>query len=142
MSEATRLKALETSGLLHPNAEMVSAPLFCEGGFFLAQDKVQVKYEMLRSHAIEGRSASAAAADHGYSRSAFYLVKTSFTREGMTGLLDGRPGRHGPLKVTEDIVTFLRAAPAGVSGAVLAGEVERIFGVLLHRRTVERIRRL
>ncbi|WP_329467415.1 helix-turn-helix domain-containing protein [Streptomyces sp. NBC_01431] len=141
MSEPTRLKALETSGLLHPNPETVTSPLFAEGGFFLAHDKVQVKYEMLRAHVIEGWSVSATAAAHGYSRSAFYLVKSSFTRAGMTGLLDGRPGRHGPVKVTEDIVAFIRAAPAGVSGAELAGEVERIFGVLLHRRTVERIRR-
>ncbi|MDU8993457.1 helix-turn-helix domain-containing protein [Streptomyces mirabilis] len=141
MSEPTRLKTLEASGLLHPNAERVSAPLFREGGFFLAQDKVQVKYEMLRAYAFEGRSVSAAAADHGYSRSAFYLVKASFTRAGMAGLLDSRPGRHGPLKVTGDIAAFIRAAPAGISGAVLAAEVERAFGVLLHRRTVERLRR-
>lgn len=36
---------------------------------------------------------------------------------------------------------FIQAAPAGLSSAVLADEVERIFGELLHRRTVERIRR-
>ncbi|MFG2858977.1 hypothetical protein ACGFZ9_52340 [Streptomyces mirabilis] len=141
MSEPVRLKALEASGQLHPNPEMVTAPLFAEGGFFLAHDKVQVKYEMLRAHAIEGWSASTTAAAHGYSRSAFYLVKASFIRAGMPGLLDGRPGRHGPVKVTEDIVAFIRAAPAGASGAALAAQVERVFGVLLHRRTVERIRR-
>ncbi|MEU9057237.1 helix-turn-helix domain-containing protein [Streptomyces sp. NPDC048384] len=141
MSYATRLKALQSAGLVHPNAEMVTAPLFRAGGFFLAQDKVQVKYEMLRAHGIEGHSVSEAAAGHGYSRSAFYLVKASFAQAGMVGLLDGRPGRHGPVKVTEDIMAFIRATPSGVSGATLAGEVERAFGVLLHRRTVERIRR-
>ncbi|PBC66312.1 winged helix-turn helix protein [Streptomyces sp. TLI_235] len=141
MSELTRLKVLEASGLMHPQAHTVSAPLFRSGGFFLAQDKVQVKYEMLRAHAVEDWSASAAAAAHGYSRSGFYLVKTAFEETGMTGLMDGRPGRRGPLKVTEDIAEFLRAAAPEASGAVLAGEVERRFGVLLHRRTVERIRR-
>jgi transposase len=141
MSEPTRLKALEVSGLMHPHAEMVTAPLFLEGGFFLPQDKIQVKYEMLRAHAVEGWSVSAAAAAHGYSRSAFYLVKASFAQEGMTGLMDGRPGRRGPVKVTADIVAFVRAAPAGTSGAVLAAEIEQVFGVLLHRRTVERIQR-
>lgn len=141
MSEAARLKALEVAGLVHPNAAAVSAPLFGASGFFLALDKVQVKYEMLRAHAVEGWSVSDAAAAHAYSRSGFYLVKADFERAGMTGLLDGRPGRRGPVKVTADIADFIRAAPAGTSGAVLAGEVERAFGVLLHRRTVERIQR-
>ncbi|WP_037599635.1 helix-turn-helix domain-containing protein [Streptacidiphilus rugosus] len=141
MGEVSRLKSLEAAGLVHPRADAVSAPLFGDGGFFLAQDKVQVKYEMLRAHAVEGRTAGAAATAHGYSRSGFYLVKTAFEETGMAGLLDGQPGRRGPLKVTEDIAAFLRAAPPGTSGAVLADEVERQFGVLLHRRTVERIRR-
>ena len=51
MSEATRLRALTEAGLLHPNPDAVLAPLFTAGsGFFLASDKVQVKYEMLRAH--------------------------------------------------------------------------------------------
>lgn len=141
MSEPTRLKALEAAGLVHPRAASVSALLFRDGGFFLAQDKVQVKYEMLRAYAVEEQSVSAAAAAHGYSRSGFYLVKAAFEQAGMTGLLDGRPGRRGPVKVTEDIADFVRAAPTGTSGAVLVSEVERQFGVLLHRRTVERIQR-
>jgi hypothetical protein len=141
MSEPMRLKALQASGLIHPHPAAVSAPLFREGGFFLARDKVQVKYEMLRAHAAGEWSVSAAAVGHGYSRSGFYLVKAAFEQSGMTGLLDGRPGRRGPVKVTGDITAFIRAAPPGISGAVLAGEVEGHFGVLLHRRTVERIQR-
>ncbi|MDJ0385829.1 helix-turn-helix domain-containing protein [Streptomyces sp. G-G2] len=141
MSEVARLRALEVSGLLHPNAPAVTAVPFREGGFFLAQDKVQVKYEMLRVQAVEEWDVSAAAAVHGYSRSAFYLVKAAFEAQGMAGLLDGKPGRRGPVKVTEGIVAFIRAAPKGTSGAVLADGIEQVFGVLLHRRTVERIQR-
>src|SRR5919204_6991955 len=44
VSEAERLSALERAGLVHPRAEAVTAPLFSSGGFFLAADKVQVKY--------------------------------------------------------------------------------------------------
>jgi hypothetical protein len=56
MSEASRLRALAESGLLHPNPEAVRAPLFTAGaGFFLAADKVQVKYEMLRTWSISCR---------------------------------------------------------------------------------------
>ena len=49
MSQASRLRALEAEGSLHPRADAVTAALFAEGGFFFAADKVQVKYEMLRS---------------------------------------------------------------------------------------------
>jgi hypothetical protein len=59
----------------------------------------------------------------------------------MTGLLDNKRGRRGPVKLTADIVAFLAAAPAQVSGAELAAEVLARFEVSLHRRTVERARR-
>jgi hypothetical protein len=53
----------------------VSASLFNgTGSFVMAEDKVQVKYEMLRAHFVDGVAASTAAATHGYSRAAFYLV--------------------------------------------------------------------
>ena len=54
MSQASRLRALEAEGLLHPRADAVTATLFAQGGFFLAADKVQVKYEMLRAHLLDG----------------------------------------------------------------------------------------
>ncbi len=142
MSHETRRVALESSGLLHPSPEAVTAALFMDGdAFFLAADKVQVKYEMLRAHALDGVSVTEAAASHGYSRGGFYLVLASFTELGMAGLLDERRGRRGPLRLTDEIVAFLQAAPPGTSGAALAREVEQRFGVSLHRRTVERARK-
>ena len=142
MSETERRAALERSGLLHPNPDAVIAAVFRDGApFFLALDKVQVKYEMLRAHVVEGVSVTDAAAAHGYSRGGFYLVQAAFSEQGMAGLLDERRGRRGPLRLTDEIVQFLRAAPAQSSGAALALEVERRFGVSLHRRTVERARR-
>ncbi len=142
VSETDRRAALERSGLLHPNPEAVTAAAFRDGvPFFLALDKVQVKYEMLRAHVVEDVSVTEAAATHGYSRGGFYLVQAAFSQQGMAGLLDERRGRRGPLRLTDEIVAFLRAAPAQSSGAALALEVERRFGVSLHRRTVERARR-
>ena len=73
VSEAGRLAALERAGLVHPRAEAVTAPLFSSGGFFLAADKVQVKYEMLRAHLVDGVSATEAAAVHGYSRGGVWI---------------------------------------------------------------------
>lgn len=142
MNIVDRRRALEEAGQAHAAPEKVSAPVFAgPGSFFLATDKVQVKYEMLRAHALDGISVTTAAATHGYSRAAFYLAVTAFERAGMLGLLDDRPGRRGPLKLTPAIVEFLAAAPVGASGADLTHEVARLFGVDLHRRTVERARR-
>jgi transposase len=142
MSERSRRAALEQAGLLHPRAEEVSADLFgCGEPFFLAADKVQVKYEMLRAVAVDGASVVAAAAAHGYSRAEFYLVSAAFSERGMAGLVDGRRGRKGPTKLTAEVAAFVRAAPSELSGAELTREVEDRFGVSLHRRTVERARR-
>ena len=87
MTRATRRQVLEETGLLHPRPEAVTAPLF-DGRetFFLVLDKVQVKYEMLRAHAIDGLSATVSAERHGYSRAAFYLITTAFDQAGMRGL--------------------------------------------------------
>jgi transposase len=142
VSRESRRAALEREGLLHPRPEAVTALVFRDGDpFFLAADKVQVKYEMLRAHVLDGLSVTEAAAAHGYSRGGFYLVLASFTEQGMAGLVDERRGRRGPLRLTDEIVQFLRAAPRETSGAALALQVEQRFGVSLHRRTVERARR-
>ena len=140
MSDTTRIRALTEAGLLHPNPDGVFAPLFTGGsGFFLASDKVQVKYEMLRARLVESVPVAEAAAAHGYSRAAFYLVAAAFEQSGMAGLVDERRGRRGPVKLRAEIVDFIRA-DAG-SGAQIAEQVADRFGVRLHRRTVERVRR-
>jgi transposase len=142
MSQQSRRQSLEANGLVHPRPEAVTAELFCLGEpFFFALDKVQVKYEMLRAHFVEGDTVTVAAAGHGYSRGGFYLVAESFAESGMTGLLDERRGRKGPIKLTEEVVAFLRDAPPGVSAPTLADQVAGRFGVSLHRRTIERARR-
>jgi transposase len=137
---ASQLAALSEAGLLHANPASVRAPLFAAGGgFFLAEDKVQVKYEMLRAHLVEGQPVTEAAAVHGYSRAAFYLVLASFSESGMLGLLDEARGRRGPVKLRPEIVSFIQESAAGPGE--LVGQVEHRYGVRLHRRTIERARR-
>jgi transposase len=142
MAESARYPALEQAGLLHPSPEAVVAePFRSHPRFFARFDKVQVKYEMLRAHALDGQTAGAAAGAHGYSRAAFYLVAAAFERCGMVGLVDERPGRRGPLRLSPEVLAFLEArrrdAPEA-SGAQLARELEAALGVKLHRRTVEK----
>lgn len=142
MSQQARRRSLEASGMQFANAEAVTAPLFLgHEPFFFAADKLQVKYEMLRAHVVDGLGVSAAADAHGYSRAGFYLVSSAFEEGGMAGLIDQRPGRRGPLKLSPEISDFLRQAEPSLSGAQLAGKVEVRFGVSLHRRTIERARR-
>ena len=136
-----RHRTLAAAGLLHPHPDTVGAELFVgDNAFFLAFDKVQVKYEMLRAHLVDGAAVVDAASQHGYSRAAFYLVAEAFDEEGMLGLLDDKRGRHGPLKVTPEINAYVRSAQQ-LSGAALSREVAERFGVVLHRRTLERLRR-
>ena len=142
MGASARYRALEQAGLLHPAAEAVLAePFRAHPEFFASFDKVQVKYEMLRAHVVDGQSASGAARAHGYSRAAFYLVQAGFERAGMVGLLDERPGRRGPLRLSPEVLAFLEARRRErpeASGAQLAQELEAALGVRLHRRTVEK----
>jgi transposase len=142
MSTATRRRILDQVGLLHPSPQAVTAPLF-DGHepFFLAADKIQVKYEMLRAHLVDGLSATAVAEQHGYSRAAFYLIADAFSEAGMRGLLDERRGRRGPLKLTPEVLKFVSSADPTLSGQQRAVEIVHRFGVSLHRRTVERARR-
>ena len=133
---------MEQAGLLHPAPDaVVGDPFRAHTQFFAPFDKVQVKYEMLRAHVVDGQSATAAADAHGYSRASFYLVQAAFEHSGMVGLLDERPGRRGPVKLSPEVLAFLqtrhRERP-GASGADLASELQAALGVKLHRRTVEK----
>jgi len=141
LTQEQRRRNLAAASLLHPHPDLVRAQLFLgDNPFFLALDKVQVKYEMLRAHLLDGVAVSRAADEHGYSRAAFYLVAEAFGEAGMKGLLDDKRGRRGPLKVTPAILDFVRDEP-DLSGAKLAEAVAERFGIVLHRRTLERLRR-
>ena len=62
MAASGRYRALEQAGLLHPAPEaVVGEPFRSHPEFFASFDKVQVKYEMLRAHVVDGESATAAA---------------------------------------------------------------------------------
>jgi transposase len=141
MSAVSRRQALQALRLVHPRPEAVMAPLFrTQPAFFLACDKVQVKYEMLRAHVVDGQTITAAAAVHGYSRAEFYLVAAAFEDKGMTGLLDERRGRKGPVKLTAEVLGLLERlgpCPAAEAAAVIESEL----GVRLHPRSIQRARR-
>lgn len=135
-------KFLEVAGALNPKPEQVEDQKFSLlHGFFDPRDKVQVKYEMLRAHEVDGENISEAAPRFGYTRESFYTNKERFETEGIPGLVDRKRGRKGPDKLTEEILEFLRQSKRQdprLSGARLCGMVTERYGVKFHKRTVEK----
>ncbi len=132
----------QRTGLLNPKADRVRSPLFERLDFFDAQDKLQVKYEMVRCHRAEGVPIRRAAELFGYSRQGYYQIQRAFEEEGMAGLLERKRGRKGPVKCTPEIVAFLvreKQADPGLSGRELAERLRQEKGLEVHRRTVEKI---
>ena len=110
--------------------------------FFDACDELQVKYEMLRAHFLDGEPVTTVCAAFGYSRQTFYLLRDRLARRGLAGLRDARPGPVGPRTCTPAVVAFLRAQRAddpALPISVLLDRLQRTHGVRLHRRTVERV---
>ncbi len=109
--------------------------------FFDLEDRVQVKYEMLRSHYVDEATVADAARRFGFSRQSFYSAAARFAAEHLAGLLPGRPGPKGPRKVTAGMEAFFRARVGedpDVRPEDLAAEAARRFGVEVHPRTVRR----
>jgi Helix-turn-helix domain len=108
--EDVKTTALRTAGALPPHPEAVQDPVFGTHEFFDARDRVQVKYEMLRRHRVDGRPVTEVATAFGVSRQAFYGAEAAFTGAGLPGLLPRRRGPKRAHKCTESILGFRRAA--------------------------------
>jgi transposase len=77
----------------------------------------------------------------GVSRPTFYKVQEDFDRAGLVGLLPGKRGPHGPHKITDEVMHFIQETlltEAAVDAAVLVEQIRQRFGLVVHRRTVER----
>ena len=136
-------RALNAHGTLNPEPEKVTAERFrLHPEFFDAEDRLQVRYEMLRGPAVGELTVTEACAAFGVSRQTFYTLRRAFDAQGIAGLFEAKRGRKGPLKASGEVVEFVRAAKAAepsFSGAHIARLVDQKFGVVLHRRTVERL---
>ena len=133
---------LEEAGALHRRPERVRAALFEQHRFFDPLDKVQVKYEMLRAHAVDGRRVVSLAEEFGFSRETYYTALVAFATGGVPRLADGKSGRPGPLKLTEEFagwVLDLHRRRPELSGREIAERLAQEQGVDVHRRTIERL---
>ena len=132
-------KALRDCGAL--NAHPVTDSLFSDNDFFDPRDLVQVKYEMLRRVRKEGESVRRTAASFGFSRPSFYKNSAAFDREGVPGLLPRKRGPQSGHKLTAEVMAFVEGFYAGehpLSIPALLDEVEKRFGIRVHRRSLER----
>jgi transposase len=135
---------LKETGALHRDPDRVRAKLFERHRFFDPLDKIQVKYEMLRAHAVEGRSVVSVAEEFGFSRETYYATQAAFEAGGVAWLADGKAGRPGPLKLTDEAAQWvldLHRRRRGLSGRQLAEKLAEELGIEVHRRTIERLLR-
>jgi transposase len=133
---------LAAAGALHSHPETVRAELFAHQRFFDPLDKVQVKYEMLRAHLVDGQSVVTVAAAFGFSRETFYQTLHSFEERGLTGLRDDKPGRRHRLKLTEEDIAWIHQLAherPDLSGQAIADQLVHDRGVEVKRRTIERL---
>lgn len=136
-----KTEALRRARALHPRPEAVQDPAFITGEFFDQRDLVQVKYEMLRTHRVEGRPVSEAARLFGLSRQAFYKAQEALEAEGIPGLLPRRRGPRRAHKCTDEVLDFVetwRSEHGGPGGEREAHAVKERFGVRIHPRSIER----
>lgn len=136
-----KVAALRAGGALHPHPEAVRDEAFLRHPFFDPRDRVQVKYEMLRRHRVDGRPVTEVAATFSVSRQAFYEALTAFTDAGLPGLLPRRPGPKRAHKCTDAILDFAerwQTEEPARSAEHLAAAVKQQFHVTIHPRSLQR----
>lgn len=137
-SEDRKIEALRREGALHPRPEAVLDEAFRREEFLDPRDRVQVKYEMLRRHRLEGKPVTESAAAFGVSRQAFYSAQSAFEREGLPGLVPARRGPRRAHKCTDEVLDFAEGWRPDRPGQTLAEAVRDRFGVTVHPRSIRR----
>jgi len=134
-----KAEALRRQGALHPHPDAVRDEAFRQGEFFDSRDLVQVRYEMLRRHQVDGQAVTETAVAFGVSRQAFYTAEAAFEERGISGLLPRRRGPKRAHKCTAEILDFVgqwRADSPAEKDVTEA--IQKRFGVSINPRSIER----
>ena len=102
---------------------------------------MQVRYEMVRRHEVDGQPVSEVAANFGVSRPTFYKAEEALATAGLAGLLPARRGPKGGHKLTAEMLAFeadLRTQSPEMTMAERLAAIEHRFGITIHRRSLER----
>jgi len=137
----TKRETLAKDGALNPHPEAIRDAVFTGNPFFDAKDLVQVRYEMVRRHRVDGVAISEASTNFGVSRPTFYKAFRALQKAGLPGLLPSQRGPKDGHKISAEVVAFvadLRAASSGLTTSQCLKEIETRFGIKVHRRSLER----
>ena len=134
-------QALARDGALNPHPEAVRDALFTGNPFFDPRDLVQVRYEMVRRHDVEGMSISDVASSFGVSRPTFYKAQDMLAVSGLAGLVPRPRGPKGGHKISAEVVDFvttLKDQQPELTTSQCVAAIEATFDVKVHRRSLER----
>src|ERR1700722_3559413 len=134
-----KAEALRRQGALHPHPDSVRDEAFRQGEFFDARDLVQVRYEMLRRHQVDGQAVTEVAVAFGVSRQAVYTTETVFGQIGISVLLPPRRGPKRAHKCTDEVLYFVEQwrATSPTENDVMEA-IRKRFGVSINPRSIER----
>ena len=137
-AEDAKTQVLRRQGALHSHPEGVQDEAFCQGEFFDARDLVQVRYEMLRRHQVDGKSVTDVAESFGVSRQSFYSTEAAFSQMGIVGLLPRPRGPKRAHKCTDEILDFIDQQSHDLSAKSRAALVQTRFGIPINPRSLQR----
>ena len=136
-----KTEELKRTGTLNPHPDSVSDSLFKENPFFDPKDLLQVRYEMLRRHSVEGISIVDVATRFGVSRPTVYQAQAAFQQLGLAGLLPKHRGPKERHKLSAAVIEYVRALRAdepALTTVACVQAVQEKFGIRIHRRSLER----
>jgi transposase len=137
-TEDAKTTALRAAGTLHPHPEAVRDDAFAAHDFFDRRDRLQVRYELLRRHRVDGQPVTDVAAAFGVSRQAFYVAARAFGVAGIAGLLPRPRGPQRAHKCTDEILDFVEAWRPEAAAETVADAIARRFRVAIHPRSLAR----
>src|ERR1700693_769739 len=132
---------LKETGTLNPRPDSVSDRLFKENPFFDPKDLLQVRYEMLRRHSVEGASIVDVATQFCVSRPTVYQAQAAFLQAGLSGLLPKHRGPKEGHKLSPEIIEYVRTLRSGEADLTTVACVQAVrqkFVIAVHRRSLER----
>ncbi|SRR6266481_3088617 len=136
-----KTQQLKRTGTLNSRLDSISDALFRENPFFDAKDLLQVRYEMLRRHSVEGIPIVDVATRFGVSRPTFYQTQAAFQQAGLSGLLPKHRGPKEGHKLSAGVIEYvrsLRTDEPGLTTVACIKAVQEKFGIVVHRRSLER----
>jgi transposase len=137
----SKSQTLARDHVLNPHPGAVQDPLFANHPFFDPRDLVQLRYEMVRRHQVDGLSISDAARAFGVSRPTFYKAQTALADAGLAGLVPKSRGPRDGHKVSAEVIAFvtrLKADDPRLTTSECLVAIKNRFGIEIHRRSLER----